>query len=753
MTKDELAHGTVSSLKEICLKISLKYLESYQLPKKENIYLPEDVCKALICKKIETGNCNDDFIATFFADVQKCRMTKANLSCASITDAGIEMISHHCLREVDVSKCETLSERSIQSLVKCKGTLISLNMAGCRHISSFTGLKHFTKLKILDVSRTFLDHRDFAGLSTLVDLKKLIVSSTNISSLEPVRNMTSLTTLDISNCDVESIEPLETVKGTLSWLSLYNCRKLIADEMLETLQKLTQLQHLDLSKDDPDEPMWFHSFLEATVLLVDEQFLEKLLPSLPNLTSLDLSGNARFKFQTLGLFRQHCKQRLQFLGLFLTEMYRYPDIPAEEVSGNANLKQITLSVQLYKKRPRFLISALQELFNIIRERDPYLDIILICSLVLDTMENHPSDKKIQLAGSASLFHLSRDDDDNSQLSAELKRRVIEATLNAMDHHVSEAQIQKNCCLTLCNFRIPNDVSCDYKRIVTLLLRSALVHKEDHIQRIAIGLCNLLVCQVQDSQKIVVGKELQGVEKILTVIRYKMGHDPERGGVLECCWSALWNVTDETPENCALFLANRGLELFMQCKTRLSGQQDLVRNMLGLMGNVAEVRELRPQLMELAHVFYDLLTENPNELEVTYNAGGIISHLASDGPSCWTNTVVSRDQALQRLEETIEKWDLKAPRQMSYRSFAPILRLISGCDTTAIHHWATWALANLCTIDADKYCKLVRDEGGIELLQGLRENTRTSPRVRQLAQLTLDKCRDHPESDLEDAAAM
>ena len=213
MTKDELAHGTVSSLKEICLKISLKYLESYQLPKKENIYLPEDVCKALICKKIETGNCDDDFIATFFADVQKSRMTKANLSCASITDAGIEMISHHCLREVDVSKCETLSERSIQSLVKCKGTLISLNMAGCRHISSFTGLKHFTKLKILDVSRTFLDHRDFAGLSTLVDIKKLIVSSTNISSLEPVRSMTSLTTLDISNCDVESIEPLETVKG------------------------------------------------------------------------------------------------------------------------------------------------------------------------------------------------------------------------------------------------------------------------------------------------------------------------------------------------------------------------------------------------------------------------------------------------------------------------------------------------------------------------------------------------------------
>lgn len=77
--------------------------------------------------------------------------------------------------------------------------------------------------------------------------------------------------------------------------------------------------------------------------------------------------------------------------------------------------------------------------------------------------------------------------------------------------------------------------------------------------------------------------------------------------------------------------------------------------------------------------------------------------------------------------------------MSYRSFAPILRLISGCDVTAIHHWATWALANLCNVDAEKYCKLVRDEGGMELLQGLTANPNTSQRVRELSQMTLDKC--------------
>ena len=50
--------------------------------------------------------------------------------------------------------------------------------------------------------------------------------------------------------------------------------------------------------------------------------------------SLFSPGNARFKFEHLQLFRQHCKQRLQFLGLFQTDMYRYREIPAEQVSNS-----------------------------------------------------------------------------------------------------------------------------------------------------------------------------------------------------------------------------------------------------------------------------------------------------------------------------------------------------------------------------------------------------------------------------------
>ena len=60
--------------------------------------------------------------------------------------------------------------------------------------------------------------------------------------------------------------------------------------LLETLEKLTKLQHLDLSKYDPDETMGMQSFLDYSEVLADKEFLERLLPSLPNLNWLDLSG-------------------------------------------------------------------------------------------------------------------------------------------------------------------------------------------------------------------------------------------------------------------------------------------------------------------------------------------------------------------------------------------------------------------------------------------------------------------------------
>ena len=52
-----------------------------------------------------------------------------------------------------------------------------------------------------------------------------------------------------------------------------------------------------------------------------------------------------------------------------------------QVSGNGNPKQVTFSVTIYNDRPTFLLSAMRELFDIIRREEVFgLDKNMICNV-------------------------------------------------------------------------------------------------------------------------------------------------------------------------------------------------------------------------------------------------------------------------------------------------------------------------------------------------------------------------------------
>ena len=96
------------------------------------------------------------------------------------------------------------------------------------------------------------------------------------------------------------------------------------------------------------------------------------------------------------------------------------------------------------------------------------------------------------------------------------------------------------------------------------------------------------------QKMLVGS-LGAIEKMLGIITDKL-QTGVCDDVMETAWSTMWNVTDETPANCKRFLDGRGMYLFLKCKERFPEKADLLRNMMGLLGNVAEVPDLRHKLM-------------------------------------------------------------------------------------------------------------------------------------------------------------
>ena len=57
----------------------------------------------------------------------------------------------------------------------------------------------------------------------------------------------------------------------------------------------------------------------------------------------------------------------------------------------------------------------------------------------------------------------------------------------------------------------------------------------------------------------------------------------------------------------------------------------------------------------------------------------------------------RDSVLRRLVRAVSRWDINSKRNINYRSFEPIIRLLSVSSTPECQLWATWALANLTQV--------------------------------------------------------
>jgi hypothetical protein len=159
--------------------------------------------------------------------------------------------------------------------------------------------------------------------------------------------------------------------------------------------------------------------------------------------------------------------------------------------------------------------------------------------------------------------------------------------------------------------------------------------------------------------------------------------------------------DETPDNCEIFLdACDGMRSFMECIQ--FKKSEIIRNMMGLLGNVAEVKSLRNRLCknELIATFRQLLFQTNDGIEIPYNSAGVLVHMLSDGIEIWLENDCNdhdRENVIEDIETAIDKWDLKSERNINYRSFEPIFRLVNQYDNPICQRWSCWALANLTTV--------------------------------------------------------
>ena len=83
------------------------------------------------------------------------------------------------------------------------------------------------------------------------------------------------------------------------------------------------------------------------------------------------------------------------------------------------------------------------------------------------------------------------------------------------------------------------------------------------QRVGIYLLNNIACQVNTDLKLLVAN-LGAVDMMLQVVT-EILEEGYCDYVMETVWSTLWNLTDDAPVICSMFLASGGVSLFLQCK--------------------------------------------------------------------------------------------------------------------------------------------------------------------------------------------
>jgi len=218
-----------------------------------------------------------------------------------------------------------------------------------------------------------------------------------------------------------------------------------------------------------------------------------------------------------------------------------------------------------------------------------------------------------------------------------------------------------------------------------------------------------------------GSKPQYMAKLLEIVNQKL-QAGEVDVTLKFTLSALWNLTDESPSTCEMFLSAGGLDLFVELlnSDRFLNESSIETKVLGLLNNLAEVGHLRPKILRTDFIevlSFRLLSSE--HIDVSYFAAGILSHLCSSEE--WElEESVPKQKVLSELERRVVSWDNPTGEMVAYRSFRPFFKLLQ-CTMKEVQLWAIWAIRHVCTKNPQRYCPMLKDEGGDDILKAMTRN--------------------------------
>ncbi|KAL3203573.1 hypothetical protein MRX96_011941 [Rhipicephalus microplus] len=621
-----------------------------------------------VLETLSTRGLLNDSILTLF-DARYTRLQRVRIhNAANVTTKGLRVLRSHKLTELEATG---LTRVTVNDLIGCLGDW---------------SLAH---LRLLNVARTAFTSSKFCvvvALSKLRGLTSLNVSGTefNRHGLDIVaQDLPLLEVLDISGTRIKDISPLLRCRDRLRSLSMYNLKSCGGEEA-----------------------------------------------SFPHLVSLDLSGKDGLTVEALRSFLE-AHPKMTFLGLVQTDAcfddFFTRELPANSdlvITGCADERQILEALRRYPDRPYYVQKSLYYLYQYtLTYSQPRVDVI---KLILPGMAEHPRVLAIQMAATACLYNLSKGTL-GQKVHPRWLRQIVDLTLTAMENFPRNQQLQKNTLLTLCSDRILQDVTFDRYHCARLVMDSLLAFDDPSMNRMSVAICSILAAKISTSETSSLGAKPEYMERLLRIVKSKL-YAGEVDIMMKFTLSALWNLTDESPKTCSVFLSKGGMELFLNVLELFLGESAVETKVLGLVNNIAEVPSLRSDLMKdnLMCILRNLL--HSTQIDVSYFAAGIVAHLASDGPEHWNVECVSLKDMLKELGEVVQGWKSPETEMVAYRSFNPFFPLLRCNTSCEVQLWAVWAMHHVCSKNPKRYCTMLRDEGGIDVLQGMLDNPDTDPAV-------------------------
>uniref|UniRef100_A0A2K6FVQ3 Zyg-11 family member A, cell cycle regulator n=1 Tax=Propithecus coquereli TaxID=379532 RepID=A0A2K6FVQ3_PROCO len=309
-------------------------------------------------------------------------------------------------------------------------------------------------------------------------------------------------------------------------------------------------------------------------------------------------------------------------------------------------------------------------------------------LVAVGMRNHPLDLPVQFTASACALNLTRQGLARG-MPVRLLSEVTCLLFKALKNFPHYQQLQKNCLLSLTNSRILVDVPFDRFDAAKFVMRWLCKHENPKMQTMAVSITSILALQLSPEQTVQLKEELlMAVKELVAIVKQKTTENLDDVTLLFTL-KALWNLTDESPAACKHFVENQGLVVFTRVLETFS-ESAIQSKVLGLLNNIAEVKELSSRLVseDMMKRIRSLL--HSKEMEVSYFAAGIIAHLTSDRQP-WLSRDFQRRALLQ---------------------------------------------------DLSKYCKMLVEEEGLQLLCDIQEHSEANPQAQQIAASILDDFRMH-----------